>query len=128
MLRRLPDDGRVVFPGSQPVSLARANLHMLRDRRDSYMVCAVSLVCQTYGWHIAKQMLQGFCGAVLRFVSVFTATCIEALHIHAGDLEGRWHSLHAAAVQVGRLCDRPLVPHPSRADALYCARVRMEPA
>ena len=39
MLRRLPDDGRVVFPGSQPVSLARANLHMLRDRRDSYMVC-----------------------------------------------------------------------------------------
>jgi hypothetical protein len=39
MLRRLPDDGRVVFPGSQPVSLARANLHMLRDRRNSYMVC-----------------------------------------------------------------------------------------
>lgn len=49
MLRRLPDDGRVVFPGSQPVSLARANLHMLRDRRDSYMVCSLSLVCQTYG-------------------------------------------------------------------------------
>lgn len=40
LLRRLPDDGRVMFPGSQPVSLARAKLHMLRDRRDSYMVSA----------------------------------------------------------------------------------------
>lgn len=38
LLRRSPDDGRIMFPGSQPVSLARANLNMLRDRRGSYMV------------------------------------------------------------------------------------------
>lgn len=44
LLRRSPDDGRIMFPGSQPVSLARTNLNMLRDRRGSYMVTRISVV------------------------------------------------------------------------------------
>lgn len=38
LLQRGPEEGRIMFPGSQPVSLARSNLHMLREQRDSYLV------------------------------------------------------------------------------------------
>jgi hypothetical protein len=48
------------------------------------------------------------------------------LHIRAGDMEGRWHALHAAALQVGRVCNRPFIPRPPRANALHCPRVRSQ--
>lgn len=58
LLQRGQEDRRIMFPGSQPVSLARSNLHMLRDPRSSYLVrCPASrppMACCTAQYGVAE--------------------------------------------------------------------------
>ena len=100
-LGRQQQHERPYFPGSQPVSLARSNLEYLRAHRYPPFSEAAGPhqagSCQDPAAISAPRAC--LCGAAFQSSILADEACHDCMY--AGDMEGGWHAIPGAAVQVG---------------------------